>query len=324
MTRTLAAIGECMAEIKPHALTPDQPHAAAQLGFGGDAMNFCIYLARLGVVPHFVTAMGDDTLSDWLVDQWQRAHVRCELVVREPGAVPGLYLIHTDEAGERSFLYWRQQAPVRRLFASERQRQRIFDNLTTFSHIYLSGITLALFDVDTRALIFSFLTGYRKAGGRVIFDNNYRPTLWARPEEAAVAFEQAYRNTDIALPTIDDEHLVFGEQPADAIIARLTRLGCREVALKCGPNGSVVYDGETMHSCAAATVERVVDTTSAGDSFNAGYIAGRLSGMAPVAAANTGHALAGIVVQHPGAIAPEDAITPLRNQLGRDANSTIA
>jgi 2-dehydro-3-deoxygluconokinase len=52
----------------------------------------------------------------------------------------------------------------------------------------------------------------------------------------------------------------------------------------------------------------VVDTTAAGDSFAAAYIAARLAGADPIAAAEAGHRLAGVVVCHPGAIIPRAAM----------------
>ena len=55
----------------------------------------------------------------------------------------------------------------------------------------------------------------------------------------------------------------------------------------------------------------VVDTTAAGDSFAAAYLAARLRGAAPAEAARAGHALAGAVVRHPGAIIPRDAMPDL-------------
>jgi 2-dehydro-3-deoxygluconokinase len=49
------------------------------------------------------------------------------------------------------------------------------------------------------------------------------------------------------------------------------------------------------------------DTTAAGDSFNAAYLAARLAGEAPVSAAASAHRLAGEVIRHPGAIMPRAA-----------------
>jgi len=55
-----------------------------------------------------------------------------------------------------------------------------------------------------------------------------------------------------------------------------------------------------------------IDTTSAGDSFNAGYLAARFEGQDPEQAARLAHRLASIVIQHRGAIVPAEAMATVR------------
>ena len=68
------------------------------------------------------------------------------------------------------------------------------------------------------------------------------------------------------------------------------------------------FPGGTSEVRAEPMTKPVVDTTAAGDSFAAAYIAARLSGADPRDAAYAGHRLAGAVVQHPGAIIPPAAV----------------
>jgi 2-dehydro-3-deoxygluconokinase len=72
----------------------------------------------------------------------------------------------------------------------------------------------------------------------------------------------------------------------------------------------VLDEGRLVHLATAARTEPV-DTTAAGDAFNAAYVHARLAGARPVAAARHGHALAAIVIQHPGAIAPRSAMAAM-------------
>ena len=106
----LLCVGECMLELSERA---DGSIAKA---FGGDSLNTAVYAARSGVDVAYLTALGDDPFSADMVAAWDAEGVDTGLVRRTPGRVPGLYWIKTDAAGERSFSYWRDQAPYRDLF----------------------------------------------------------------------------------------------------------------------------------------------------------------------------------------------------------------
>jgi 2-dehydro-3-deoxygluconokinase len=302
MQGKVAIIGECMLELS-HRPGADSSTQAMALSYGGDTLNTAIYLARRGVNVDYVTALGDDNMSLWMIDQWVKEGVGCSLVRLSEGRVPGLYMIQTDTNGERSFLYWRDNSPARELFDDPVDAAQLFDTLKSYQSIYLSGITLALYSDEARDRLFSLLAEYRKSGGQIIFDGNYRPSLWASEAVAKRSCECMFRMTDIALPTIEDEQMLFGDVDADSVITRLQSWGVKEIGLKMGAKGCLIVTEENQTLVQSRKVE-VVDTTSAGDSFNAGYLAARLSGVPPVTAAESGHKLASIVIQHRGAIIP--------------------
>ncbi len=308
--KNIAVIGECMIELRPDLADTGYSHPTidAQIGYGGDTLNVATYLARQGVDVDYVTMLGDDPLSDWMVREWQANGVGCELVRREKRGLPGMYWINVDAGGERSFHYWRLESPARRLINDDRRRSRVFEQLRRFDCLYFSGITLSLYHEDARAKLFEFLSAYRQGGGQVYFDNNFRRRGWPDIAEATAAFEAMYRLTDIALPTADDERQLFGDATNDEVIERLRGWGIREIVLKQGAEGSLVADESTVTPVPAVLVPEVVDTTAAGDSFNAGYLAARLGGAGPADAAKNGSRLAALVVQHRGAIIPRSAM----------------
>ena len=78
------------------------------------------------------------------------------------------------------------------------------------------------------------------------------------------------------------------------------------MVVKLGRNGAAVAVEGELSSVPAEAVLHVVDSTAAGDSFNAGYLAARLTGAEPEAAANLGNRLANIVIRHRGAIIARD------------------
>ena len=109
-----------------------------------------------------------------------------------------------------------------------------------------------------------------------------------------------------------DQSVTLAEPPRKSpwsTKAKALRLlwGVAEIVLKMGPQGCLVVSSDTRELVAANKVA-VVDTTSAGDSFNAGYLAARLQGKSASAAARAGHRLASVVIQHRGAIIPLSAM----------------
>ncbi len=302
MKKRVAAIGECMLELS--AAGGDASAGKLQLAYGGDTLNTAVYLARLGAPVDYVTLLGDDDNSDWMLRCWRSEGVGTELVGRLPGRLPGLYMIRTDERGERSFSYWRGESPARDLFDAPARVEELGRALAAYGLVYLSGISLSLYGDAGRERLFTMLCALREGGTRVAFDSNYRPAGWPDPALARAAFDRACDCADILLPTYEDELALFQDASPLATIDRIRGHGVGEVVLKQGPAGCMVAtDGEIIEVPAQA-VKSPIDTTAAGDAFNAAYLAGRLRGLAPARAARWGHALAAKVIQHRGAILP--------------------
>src|SRR5262249_39332093 len=294
-------------------------HTDAQtlkIGFGGDTLNTAVYLARLGagagIRVDYVTAVGDDAYSEAMLAGWQAEGVGTSLVARLPGRLPGLYIIRTNAQGERSFTYFRSAAAARDLLRDGRDAA-LAKSLAGFACVYLSGITLSILDDPQRQLLLALLHRLREGGTRVAFDGNSRPVGWPGAEAARRWMTAILQRCDIALPTLDDEQRLFGDADADGCAARLHGLGVGEVVVKLGAAGSKVSSRGDAHpsTIPPAAVGTVVDTTAAGDSFNAGYLAAPPLRRHAGSAAGVRNRLAAAKVQHPGAIMPRDAMPDL-------------
>lgn len=305
--KKIAIIGECMIELS-------EKGENIKRGFGGDTLNTAVYLARQSdnqqLRVDYVTALGTDSFSDQMIAAWQQEQVHTQLIQRLDNKMPGLYFIETDEHGERTFWYWRNDAAAR-FWLDGPEAEAICAQLADYDYLYLSGISLAILPAASREKLMALLNACRQNGGKVIFDNNYRPRLWADKSSAQQAYAEMLRHTDIAFLTLDDEHLLWGEQPLDAVIARTREAGVQEIAIKRGADSCLMAIGdEPLREVPAIKLakEKVIDTTAAGDSFSAGYLAVRLAGGSSEDAAARGHLTASTVIQHRGAIIPLSAM----------------
>ncbi|WP_036167206.1 sugar kinase [Massilia sp. 9096] len=299
--QTVYAIGECMIELQR---SPGLD-GAMDYRFGGDTLNAAVYMARLldpaRARVAYVTGLGADGMSAEMLASWEREGIDTACVQRLPDRLPGIYMIETEPSGERRFHYWRRDSAARHWLDAPAAGQVLLQ-LARARMVYLSGISLAILAPSDRERLIAALAECRAGGGSVVFDNNYRPRLWESADLARAVYGRVLAHTDIALLTLDDEQALYGEHTAQAAVERTRAQGVREVVVKCGAEPAVVWAEGALHEIAPARVDDVVDTTAAGDSFGAAYMAARLAGKDPAAAARDGHLLAGAVIRRRGAI----------------------
>lgn len=298
------AIGEPLIEFTARADAPSTFDRRA----GGDTLNTAIYLARLtapGTVG-YLSCLGDDPHSRWLRGQIEAEGVQTAFLSEKTGTRPGLSFIATDAAGERSFAYWRDQSPYRDLFRDGADLAAL-DRADT---LFLSAVALAVLRPDGRGALLDALQRRRDQGASVVFDTNYRPALWPDAATARQAIARAAGIASLLLPSFDDVADCFGAADPLAAIAALRRMGRAEIVLTTG-GGAVLRcaaDEDAVRRHDLPPPVAAVDTTGAGDSFNAGLLAARLAGRSPGQAIAAAARLAAIVVTHPGAIIPRAAM----------------
>ena len=276
-------------------------------GCGGDTFNTAVYLARAGIATAFATALGDDRYSDSILALAAAEGVQSDLMLRVPGRLPGLYLIDNDASGKRSFHYWRDTAPARELFELA-EWGRVADGLLTAQLVYFSGITLSLYSNAALGRFLAIVEVARQHGAKIAFDGNFRPRGWKGDlSRTRTVFMEALKRVDIAMPAYDDEAVLWGDPSPEATVARLQAFGIGEIVVKNGPNSALVASAGKSEFVPVPQVVVPVDALAAGDSFNAAYLAARLSGDDPSAATGAAHRLAAEVIRHPGAIVPRAA-----------------
>jgi 2-dehydro-3-deoxygluconokinase len=317
----IAIIGECMIELN------GAPFGTMQQTYGGDTLNAAVYLNRSAtsyscssdapmIRTSYVTALGSDAISQQMLNRWQDEGLSADFVLIDEQRSPGLYLIQLDDVGERTFLYWRNDSAARYM-VQHPDFDKIAAQLEDVDMVFLSGISLAILPRGDQLKLLTIIQGLRERGVAIAFDSNYRPKLWDSQDATKEACQLAYKTTDIALVTFDDEQLLWGDQTPQDTIKRLHTLGVKTVVVKLGAEGCLISENaeNEPEKITTTPIETVVDSTSAGDSFNGGFLSCYLSGGSIEEACQQGNALARLVIQHHGAIIPKAITDTLSNPI---------
>ncbi|MDO5657722.1 MAG: sugar kinase [Paracoccus sp. (in: a-proteobacteria)] len=288
----ILSIGEAMVELSPAG------DGLFRQGFAGDTLNTAWYLRR--ALPadwsvDYFSAVGQDALSDRMIGFLDDAGIGTRHIARDDSRTVGLYMISLT-AGERSFAYWRGQSAARHLADDP---ARLDAAMRGASLVYLSGITLAVIGPEGRARLNAALDRARANGAKLAFDPNLRPRLWPDPATMCRSITDTANRCDIVLPSYEDEASFFGDTtPQDTA----QRYAAPLVVVKNGAGEILSREGETLARHAPQMVAQVVDTTAAGDSFNAGFLAAHLTGAPLDQAVLSGARLAARVIGARGAL----------------------
>lgn len=300
--RRVASLGEALIELR------GRPFESIYQGCGGDSLNTAVYLARLGkdqFEVNYVSVVGSDALSQAMLACWTAEGIRTDLVLRDPSRLPGLYWIQTDDQGERSFYYWRGNSAWRYVLQHS-DFDRVARALKSIELLYLTGVSLATLPTNDREKLLELLAALSASGVTIAYDTNYRVSLWESVNVARASAQGLVPSAHMIFATFDDERQLWGDPEPAATIQRLHASGARTIILKLGADGCIYSDVSRARQFPARPVAQVIDTTAAGDAFNAAFLSGWLAHRDPESCCRAGNALAALVIQHPGAlIAPE-------------------
>lgn len=295
MSKTFLAVGECMVEMAPTG------NGTFSMGFAGDTLNTAWYARKC--LPDswnvgYLTAVGQDQVSEQMLGFLKQSGIDVDPVRRLDDRTVGLYMIQLKE-GERSFAYWRSQSAARCLAADGNHLRSAIGGVDL---IYFSGITLAIMSEEDRETFFAVLKEARLAGAKTAFDPNLRPRLWESADIMRACVTKAAGLCDLVMPSFEDELAYFGDTTADVSADRYLAAGAGMVVVKNGPEEVICASREDRQSFQPKPVLDIVDTTAAGDSFNAAFLAEYLTSGNVRASVDAGARLAGTVIQHRGAL----------------------
>ncbi|MCM4076185.1 carbohydrate kinase family protein [Paractinoplanes hotanensis] len=246
-------------DVRPRFGQEEQLLTAADLVLGGSAAITAVGCAKLGLRTALLAAVGDDVFGALVREQVTAAGVR--LMPVAAGGVPTGVTVILSEPDDRAML------TLPGTITALRHGDLTDMLIQSTRHVHMSALYL-------QPALASGLAGafkrVRDLGRTTSLDTNWDPSgAWA-------SVNDILEHTDVFLPNAAELLAVTGAATPDAAAAELVRTGTT-VVMKDGARGARAWwpGGE----CAApgVTVE-VVDTTGAGDSFNAGFLAARLVG----------------------------------------------
>ena len=247
---------------------------------GGDTFNTAVYLARAGIDVAYATALGDDPYSDGILALATAEGIATDLILRVPGRA-ARPLPDRDQRRRASarFNYWRDSAPARELFELPDWGRIAEAHARRAARLFLRHHAVALFQQRARPLPRGARDGAASRASRsrstaIIARAPGRATSRAR---ARCSWRRSSASISRCRPSTT-RRCCGATQSPEATVERLQAFGIGEIVVKNGPNSALVATGGQQEYMPVPEVVVPVDTTAAGDSFNAGYMAARLSG----------------------------------------------
>lgn len=298
----VVCLGETMVMMVPAEPGPVHLVRTWHRAIGGAESNVACHLTRLGVGAAWVSAVGDDSFGQAVLDTIRSFGVDVSRVRVDATRPTGLYVKEASPHGSPVRYY-------RRGSAASGMGLEMIDRLGLgeVKLVHLSGITAALSD-SCLALMRELLRRPRQ-GFRISFDLNWRPALWADRDPRVL--RELADMADIVLAGSDEAELVWGTGDP----ARLRQLlpGPASLVVKHGADGATLLEGGSSHFEPALKVE-VVEPVGAGDAFAAGFLAATLADQTPSVRLRAGHlqaASALLTAEDVGDPLPDDVTDPL-------------
>jgi len=275
----------------------------------GDTLNTAVYLKRiLGKYADifYLTVLGKDPLSVRIQDFIVSEDISTDFIRHHPDKNCGIYVIENDSDGERTFHYWRENSAARTLFESDND----FKSLGEADIIYLSGITIAILGKRQRDRLMKWLgtEGQKKT---ILFDSNFRKNLWSNLDEARHTLKAAMKEATLCFPSKEDLNSIFASMENLEFLQEYCKTPNEFFVVKKGGNQSPqIISGKenSLRLEGFKKIDKVSDSTGAGDSFNAGFIGAYLMGEKLSKSLQYGHELASKILKHKGAICSAEEI----------------
>jgi 2-dehydro-3-deoxygluconokinase len=286
----LIGIGECLVEFS------DIGSGQYQIGYSGDVLNALAAAGRLGLSTGLLSAIGDDPFTDGLRHIFDIERLDLSHAPVLEGKPNGVYFLSIDAMSLPTFHFLRQNSAAREMFNCQ-SLDSLIAYVRSARALLFSSIPLAV--IKDRDKLFELLRAVR--GETILaFDLNIRRVLWNDLNELGGLLGELAPMIDVLFITNEDDTILFGPRHASETLTEYVQRGFRQVVIRRGGAPTLVHSNGENFEVPVPHVQNIVDTTGAGDAFDAGYIAAMLRNHHAYECTSMGNATAAVSLESRG------------------------
>lgn len=301
MAPKVIAIGEILIDFVASEPVSYMEVPSFQKCFGGSPMNTIVGVSRLGVSSGVITAVGDDSFGKFLINELRNNGVDVSQIVVKKGKRTTITFVANDpDTGERSFLFYRK--PWTGDTADSLLEIGDIDQnyIAGASILHVSGFALS--QNPCRNAVFKAIEYAKKAGVRVSFDPTLRLDMWDSPRVLRKVYDKALKSSDLATFSTEEAEFIFQTEDLQEAAHKALRYGIKIVGIKLGNKGSLIISEGSEKIESPAFRVKPIDTTGAGDGWNAGLLVGLIKEWDLEKCIRVANAIGALVVTKRGAI----------------------
>jgi len=294
MKINVCSIGEAMIEIS------NIKNSLYNQSFAGDTLNFCNYLDKKKLNAFFLSAIGKSEINQSLLDFVKSKNISTKYIKQINQFEVGLYLIKNKDNGEKQFFYWRDESAAKHYF-NNIDFLNLYKELKNFDYIYFSGITLSIIHISKLNNFIKLLRLLKSKKIKIVFDFNIRPTRWNK-KNLNIFLDSVLKLVDICFLSGEDMNYWKNKNNIKSYEQIVRKYKIKHSIFRKNAEYTYVFLNKTRYVFKNKLLKKVVDTSGAGDGFNAAYLSNFIVNNDPVLALKAGSSLGSKIVMKKGAI----------------------
>ena len=294
MKINVCSIGEAMIEIS------NIKNSFYNQSFAGDTLNFCNYLDKKKLNAFFLSAIGKSEINQSLLDFVKSKNISTKYIKQINQFEIGLYLIKNKDNGEKQFFYWRDESAAKQYF-NNIDFLNLYKELKNFDYIYFSGITLSIIHISKLNNFIKLLKLLKSKKIKIVFDFNIRPSRWNK-KNLNIFLDSVLKFVDICFLSGEDMNYWKNKNNIKSYEQIVRKYKLKHSIFRKNAKFTYVFLNKTKYVFKNKLLKTVVDTSGAGDGFNAAYLSNFIVNNDPLLALKAGSSLGSKIVMKKGAI----------------------